>query len=97
MKVLARAASSTGRYGSADHTERNCHHVRPPRRTLAAQLAPLSQDGTYVNFLTDTAGDSNTRVQAACGDALYDRLARLKRESDPSNLFRADHNIRPAR
>src|SRR5579859_319032 len=25
-------------------------------RALAAQLAPLSQDGSYVNFLTDTAG-----------------------------------------
>ena len=44
-----------------------------------------------------TKGDSNTRVQAAYGDALYDRLARLKREFDPGNLFRADHNIRPVR
>jgi FAD/FMN-containing dehydrogenase len=66
-------------------------------RELAAQLAPLSQQGSYVNFLTDTAGDSNARVRAAYGDALYQRLARLKREFDPGNLFRANHNIRPAR
>jgi hypothetical protein len=66
-------------------------------RDLAAQLAPLSQAGAYVNFLTDTAGDSNTRVRAAYGDALYERLARLKREFDPGNLFRGNHNIRPAR
>jgi len=66
-------------------------------RDLAAQLAPLAQDGSYVNFLTDTAGDSNARVRAAYGDALYVRLARLKREFDPGNLFRANHNIRPAR
>jgi FAD/FMN-containing dehydrogenase len=66
-------------------------------RDLAGQLAPLSQSGSYVNFLTDTAGDSNARVRAAYGDALYVRLARLKREFDPGNLFRANHNIRPAR
>ena len=66
-------------------------------RELAAQLAPLSQDGSYVNFLTDTADDSNALVRAAYGDALYQRLARLKREFDPGNLFRANHNIRPAR
>jgi len=66
-------------------------------RDLAAQLALLAQDGSYVNFLTDTAGDSNARVRAAYGDALYERLARLKREFDPGNLFRANHNIRPAR
>ena len=66
-------------------------------RELAAQLAPLSQDGSYVNFLTDTADDSNALVRAAYGDALYQRLACLKREFDPGNLFRANHNIRPAR
>ena len=65
-------------------------------REVAAQLAPLSQDGSYVNFLTDTAGDSNAVVRAAYGDALYGRLARLKREFDPGNLFRANHNVRPA-
>ena len=66
-------------------------------RDMAADLAPHSQDGSYVNFLTDTAGDSTDTVQAAYGDALYGRLARLKREFDPGNLFRANHNIRPAR
>ena len=65
-------------------------------RELAAQLAPLSQGGSYVNFLTDTGGDSNGRVRAAYGEAAYQRLARLKREFDPGNLFRATYNIRPA-
>jgi Berberine and berberine like len=71
-------------------------HVSANRR-LAAALAPLSQPGTYVNFLTDAPGDTDTPVRAAYGDEVYDRLARLKREFDPTNLFRANHNVRPAR
>jgi FAD/FMN-containing dehydrogenase len=63
-------------------------------RELAAAMAPLSLGGEYVNFLTDAGGE---RVQTAYGSALYDRLARLKREYDPSNLFRRNQNIRPAR
>ena len=51
----------------------------------------------YVNFLTDAPGDTDISVRAAYGDDVYDRLARLKREFDPTNLFRANHNVRPAR
>src|SRR5438477_12838815 len=61
---------------------------------LAAALAPMSQPSTYVNFLTDATGDSDTAVRAAYGDAVYDRLTRLKREFDPTNLFRSHHNVR---
>ena len=49
-----------------------------------------------MNFLTD-AGDSDTATRAAYGDDIYERLARLKREFDPTNLFRTNHNVRPAR
>jgi FAD/FMN-containing dehydrogenase len=63
-------------------------------RELAAVMAPLSLSGAYVNFLSDTGGD---RVRAAYGGELYDRLARLKREYDPANLFSRNQNIRPAR
>jgi len=63
-------------------------------RELSAAMAPLSAGGAYVNFLSDAGGD---RVQAAYGASLYDRLARLKREYDPANLFNRNQNIRPAR
>jgi FAD/FMN-containing dehydrogenase len=63
-------------------------------REVAAAMAPLSAGGAYVNFLSDAGGD---RVKVAYGGALYERLARLKREYDPANLFSRNQNIRPAR
>lgn len=71
-------------------------HIGANRR-LAAALAPLAMPSTYVNFLTDAAADSESPVRAAYGDDVYERLARLKRELDPTNQFRTNHNVRPAR
>ena len=54
--------------------------------------APFASGGVYVNFLTADEGD---RVPAAYGSN-YDRLARVKREYDPDNLFRMNQNIKPS-
>jgi hypothetical protein len=63
-------------------------------RELAAALAPLSAAGSYINFLTDRGTE---QVHTAYGAPTYERLARLKREYDPANLFSGNQNVRPAR
>lgn len=54
--------------------------------------APYASAGVYVNFLT---ADETDRVRAAYGPN-YERLARIKKEIDPQNLFRVNQNIVPA-
>ncbi|WP_027156365.1 FAD-binding oxidoreductase [Mesorhizobium sp. WSM2561] len=48
--------------------------------------------GAYINFMMDDEGEA--RVRAAYG-ANYERLVAVKRQYDPANLFRVNHNIRP--
>jgi hypothetical protein len=67
-------------------------HIEQVRAESAA-FAPLGLGTTYVNFDAEANSD---RVRAAYGDEIYDRLARLKREYDPANLFNRNQNVRPA-
>ena len=62
-------------------------------RAASNALAPLSLPGRYVNFITDIDTD---RVRDSYGEEIYTRLARLKRQYDPANLFRLNQNVRPA-
>jgi FAD/FMN-containing dehydrogenase len=55
-------------------------------------MRPFGMNGVYVNNLGDEGED---RIKAAYG-ANYLRLAALKRKFDPTNLFRANQNVRPA-
>jgi len=54
---------------------------------------PFNLDGAYTNFMMDDEGDA--RLTAAFGNN-YRRLATVKKKYDPANLFRVNHNIRPA-
>lgn len=56
-------------------------------------LHPYSAGGAYVNFMMDEGED---RVKATYGDN-YARLVNIKEKYDPTNLFRVNQNIRPAR
>lgn len=54
---------------------------------------PYNMEGAYVNFMMDD--EANGRLQATYGDN-YARLAMVKRQYDPANLFRVNQNIEPA-
>ncbi|WP_129112661.1 FAD-binding oxidoreductase [Halegenticoccus tardaugens] len=54
-------------------------------------MAPYALAGTYVNFISEGEDDESS----AYGDN-YERLTELKREYDPTNLFRTNQNVEPA-
>ncbi|MBL6458767.1 FAD-binding oxidoreductase [Belnapia sp. T6] len=61
-------------------------------RGFAEAVRPFATGGVYVNNLGE---EGEERVRAAYGSN-YVRLARLKAEYDPTNLFRLNQNVRPA-
>ena len=61
-------------------------------RQLFDAAAPFATGGAYVNFLTQ---EEQERVRAVYGSN-YPRLVALKKQYDPDNTFRMNHNIGPA-
>lgn len=65
-------------------------------------LAPYTAAGRYVNYLDRREGEEPETVdsvEAVTRDAFgsnYDRLAEIKARWDPDNVFRMNHNVRPA-
>lgn len=52
------------------------------------------REGVYVNFLD--ADDGTQRVREAYGEHTYRRLAEIKTEYDPDNVFHLNQNIHPS-
>jgi FAD/FMN-containing dehydrogenase len=68
---------------------------KPSREAWTVTLAAALQQGNggaYVNFLGD---EGEGRVRAAYPGATWDRLAAIKAQYDPQNLFRMNQNIPP--
>jgi FAD/FMN-containing dehydrogenase len=61
-------------------------------RAALAEAQPYASAGRYVN---DVAGVEDGLARSIYGDAKYERLLALKRQSDPDNVLRLNQNIRP--
>ena len=75
-----------GRWETAEEDEK-C--VDWARAFFKASL-PYASDGVYINFMTEEEGD---RVAAAFGSN-YGRLAQVKKQYDPDNVFHINQNIK---
>jgi FAD/FMN-containing dehydrogenase len=70
-------------------TDANIEWARAFRR----DIAHYATGGIYLNFIGDEGED---RIRAAFGSEKYGRLAAIKGEWDPTNVFKGNQNIRPA-
>jgi len=61
-------------------------------RAYSAGLAPWTLGGGYLNYASESAGQS---LETEFGAARFARLQAVKRAFDPSNVFRFNHNISP--
>jgi len=65
--------------------------ARPALDAIWGRLAP-HVNGAYANFLTSATEED---VAAIYPPETYQRLAAVKRQYDPGNLFARNHNVRP--
>ena len=79
-------------FAGVDPDPANADAVRQWSIDYFEALHPYSAGGAYVNMMMD---EGQERVRASYRDN-YDRLARIKAEYDPENVFRVNQNIEPA-
>ena len=79
-------------FAGVDPDPANAEAIRTWTVDYFEALHPYSAGASYVNFLGE---EGQKRVRATYGDN-YSRLARIKAQYDPQNLFHVNQNIRPA-
>ncbi len=79
-------------YAGVDPDPANAETVKRWTVDYFEALHPHSAGGAYVNMMMD---EGQERVRASYREN-YDRLARVKAQYDPGNLFRVNQNIQPA-
>ncbi len=79
-------------FAGVDHDPANAPTITEWSIGYHEALHPHSAGGAYVNMMMD---EGEERVRASYRDN-YDRLARIKAQYDPENLFRVNQNITPA-
>ena len=80
-----------GIYSLWDDVVENEPNIAWVQETWAA-IQPHTAGGVYVNELGDDEGDDRVRL-AYVGN--YARLAKIKAQYDPGNLFHLNANIKP--
>ena len=65
--------------------------ARPTLEAVRGRLAP-HVSGAYANFLSSATAEDVAAIYPA---ETYHRLAAVKRQYDPGNLFARNQNIRP--
>jgi len=63
-------------------------------RQVYDATAPFATGGVYVNFMPE---DESQRVRSGAYGPNFARLAQLKAKYDPTNLFRLNQNVAPAK
>ncbi|MCI3242770.1 FAD-binding oxidoreductase [Streptomyces spinosisporus] len=87
-----RGATWSTVYAGVDPDPANAELIKRWAVDYSDALHPFSAGGAYVNMMMD---EGQERVRASYG-ANYQRLARIKAELDPDNVFRLNQNIRPS-
>ena len=79
-------------FAGVDNDPANAATIRDWSVNYNEALHPYSSGGAYLNMIMD---EGEERIRASYRGN-YDRLARIKAQYDPENLFRVNQNIKPA-